>query len=285
MKTRIFFGAAMIAAVAVVLYLDWRLAQAAPLRPWVAGLPVAGVILGLVVLLFRELARLAQGAGLEVLPVSGLLGAAVLGLGPYWARLLWPAGAGDAPLALAGFVVLAIFAEQMVRFRTTDGLRRVAATSLAVLYLGVGSAAMLSIRMTWGVAVLGVFLAAVKATDLVAYFVGSAIGRHKLIPWLSPAKSWEGLVGGLVGGAGGGALAAWGLGVQALPLGLAAAVGAVFGAAGQLADLCESLLKRSVQVKDSGAAVPQFGGVMDILDSPLLAAPVAWAVLSAIRWL
>ncbi|MCJ7543147.1 MAG: phosphatidate cytidylyltransferase [Phycisphaerae bacterium] len=282
MKTRIFFGAVMIAALAAVLTLDWRLEQAWPLRPWAAGGPVASILLFLVVLAFWELGRLARGAGLEVLPVSGLAGAAAVGLWPYWGRLLWPGGAGDALVALAGMVAGTIFAEQMIRFRTAEGLRRVAATSLGVLYLGVGTAAILSIRMTWGVAVLVMFLVAVKATDMVAYFVGSAAGRHKLIPWLSPGKSWEGTVGGLIGGAGAAALAAGLLGVRAIPLWQAAVLGAVFGAAGQFADLCESLLKRSAQAKDSGAAVPQFGGVLDMLDSPLLAAPVAWAIFSAI---
>lgn len=282
MKTRIFFGAVMIAALAMVLYLDWRLEQAQPRRPWTAGLPLAGIVLCLVPLAFWELGRLARSAGLEVLPVSGLLGAAALGLWPYWGRLLWPGGAGDALVALAGLVAGAIFAEQMIRFRTAEGLRRVAATSLAVLYLGVGAGAILSIRMTWSVEVLVLFLVAVKATDMVAYFVGSSLGRHRLVPWLSPGKSWEGLAGGLVGGAAAVALAAGLLGVRAIPLWQAAGLGAVLGAAGQFADLCESLLKRSVQVKDSGSAVPQYGGVLDILDSLLLSAPVAWAILSAI---
>jgi phosphatidate cytidylyltransferase len=136
--------------------------------------------------------------------------------------------------------------------------------------------------MTWGVPLLAVFLTAVKCTDMVAYFVGSAVGRHKLIPWLSPGKSWEGLAGGLIGGAGAAMLAAWGLGAKALAIWQAAGLGVALGAAGQFGDLCESLLKRSVQAKDSGSAVPQYGGVLDILDSPLLAAPVAWAILSAI---
>jgi phosphatidate cytidylyltransferase len=282
MRTRIVFGLVMIAAVAALLYVDWRIQREMPSYPWAAGPVVAGVILVLAVLAFGELSRLARGAGLEVLPVSGLLGVAAVAMWPYWGRLLWPGGARDAVVALAGLAMLPIFLEQMIRFRTVEGLRRVAGTVLAVAYLGVGAAAMLSIRMTWGVPILVVFLAAVKFTDMVAYFVGSAVGRHKLIPWLSPAKSWEGLVGGVVGGAGAAMLAAWALRVSGLAVWQAAGLGVVLALAGQFADLCESLLKRSVQAKDSGSAVPQYGGVLDILDSPLLAAPVAWAILSAI---
>ena len=281
MKTRILFGLLMIAALGGVLWLDWHLGRAAPVRPWAVGLALAGVLLCLVPAALRELANLARGAGLEILPVSALLGVAGVGLWPYWERLLWPGGAGDMLVAVAGVAVMVIFAEQMIRFRTVEGLRRVAVTAMAVMYLGVGMAAMLSVRMTWGVEVLVMFLSAVKGTDVAAYFVGSAIGRHKLIPWLSPGKSWEGLAAGLVGGAAAGALVGWGLGVG-VAVWQAGVFGAVVGAAGQFADLCESLLKRSVQVKDSGAAVPQYGGVLDILDSLLLSAPVAWVILSAI---
>ena len=80
--------------------------------------------------------------------------------------------------------------------------------------------------------------------------------------------------------------ATWLLGIDALgparsagAMWRAAIFGAVVGASGQLGDLCESLLKRSAGVKDSSALVPEFGGVLDIMDSPLLAAPVAYVML------
>ncbi len=284
MKIRILLGAVMIAAVAVVLFLDWGMERTGVLGAWAAGLPMAMMVLFLIPPAFWEISRLARGAGLGVLRVSGLLGSFGLGLWPYWGRLLWKQGAGDSPVALTGLLMLPIFAEQMIRFRTADALRRIAATALAMLYLGVGAAAMLSIRMTWGVPILVLFLVAVKFTDMGAYFVGSAIGRHKLVPWLSPGKSWEGLFGGLAVGAVASAAMAWVLGMGSV-FGLAAAFGVIVGAAGQFADLCESLLKRSVQVKDSGAAVPQFGGVLDILDSLLLSAPLAWVILHTVPYL
>ena len=95
-------------------------------------------------------------------------------------------------VALAGGLGLPIFAEQMIRFRTADGLRRVAATGLAVLYLGIGAAAMLSIRMTWGMRVLVVFLAAVKCTDMAAYFVGSADRAAQADPLVVPGQELGG---------------------------------------------------------------------------------------------
>ena len=109
-------------------------------------------------------------------------------------------------LVVLGLSALAIFVEQMVRHRTEGAFCRVACTMLAVLYLGVGLALVLLIRMEHGVATLVLFVAAVKFTDIGAYFTGSAIGRHKLIPWLSPGKKPGGPVrrAGRGGGSGDG---------------------------------------------------------------------------------
>jgi phosphatidate cytidylyltransferase len=136
-----------------------------------------------------------------------------------------------------------------------------------------------------GVAVLVFSIFLVKITDVGAYFSGRLLGRHKMIPWLSPKKTWEGLVGGIVlallcAVAGGGWLRAAGAlpgagGLVAAPWDLLILGGlmAAFSVAG---DLCGSLLKRDADAKDSGRLLPGMGGMLDVLDSPLLAAPVAW---------
>jgi phosphatidate cytidylyltransferase len=112
------------------------------------------------------------------------------------------------------------------------------------------------------------------ACDTGAYFVGSAFGRRKLVPHISPGKTWEGLAGGMLGGVVA-ALALSGLldiGVwQAVALGLLVCMAAVAG------DLCESLLKRAAGVKDSGNIIPGHGGMLDRLDSVLF-------VLLAVYW-
>ena len=146
------------------------------------------------------------------------------------------------------------------------------------MYLSIGAAMILMINQGYGVPIFVLFLVAVKGTDIGAYFTGSFIGKHKLIPWLSPGKTWEGLIGGLAFAAGASILVVHLMGIW-LAFWQAAVFGVVVGLAGQFGDLCESLLKRSANLKDSGAAVPEFGGVLDILDSPLLAAPVAYALL------
>lgn len=123
----------------------------------------------------------------------------------------------------------------------------------------------------------------VKAGDIGAYFTGMLVGRRKMIEWLSPKKTIEGGLGGL------GFAALVGAGVAMLSrggpaeaeLGLAAGIvgGIVLATVGAGGDLLESLLKRAAGAKDSGAVLPGMGGVLDVLDSPLVAGPVAWIVL------
>jgi len=302
MLTRIVLGGVMIAIVAGLLWLDWRLEQGldsgsrriigARRGSGLYALPTVVVLLAILAAGFVELSRLAGAAGIRLLNVSGLLGALALAGYPYWSRfVLSGSGLGrlyplNPVMLIVALVLLALFAEQMFRYRTDAAIRQVGATLLAAAYLGVGGALILVIRMN-GILLLILFLVAVKFTDIGAYFTGSAIGRHKMIPWLSPGKSWEGLAGGLIVAAGVSAAAAGLLGELGLDVrlsvGAAAVFGAVVGLAGQFGDLCESLLKRSADSKDSGALVPQFGGVLDIIDSPLLAAPVAIVMLAVLQ--
>jgi len=247
-------------------------------------LPTAAVLLVLVVLGYKELARLAAAAGVGLLGVSGLVSSAAMATVGCWAPTivrwreyrLWDFDCRYGmflPVLVLAIGLLAAFVEQMVRHKAEMAFQRIGATLLATMYLGLGGFFVLAIRGE-GVPWLVVFLAAVKFTDIGAYFTGSAIGRHKIIPWLSPGKSWEGLAGGLVVGAGAAMLAMKLLLGQAITPSTVVWAVAV-GLAGQFGDLCESLLKRSAHLKDSGALVPEFGGVLDIIDSPLLAAPVA----------
>jgi phosphatidate cytidylyltransferase len=113
--------------------------------------------------------------------------------------------------------------------------------------------------------------------DTAAYYVGSAIGRHKMAPRVSPNKSWEGAAAGFAIGIV--ATLVWSLarhGAVDLPL---LAVAALTGIAAQVGDLFESLLKRAVNVKDSGALLPGHGGMFDRMDALLFAAPVLLAGL------
>lgn len=292
MLKRIFFGLIMIAGIGGVLTLDWWTEAAATpnivaaegtaVAAWsILGLPLAVLLVGVMAMAFVEMGHLAARLEVLLLPVSGLLGTVILTTMPFWWQFVEPAGPGGTNLlVLLGMIILLIFAEQMIHRRTEDALRRVGCTLLAVLYLGIGGAIVLSMRLNYGVPVLVLFIAAVKCTDIGAYFAGTACGRHKMIPRVSPGKSWEGLAGGLGFGAAASVLIVWAMGIEFMAFWEAAIFGVVVGAAGQFADLCESLLKRSANAKDSGAAIPSFGGVLDIIDSPLLGAPVAYILLA-----
>ena len=121
------------------------------------------------------------------------------------------------------------------------------------------------------------YLVVNKWTDACAYFTGKAFGKHKLIPKVSPGKTVEGMVGGLVFGCLGG-LIPWYLTPLRtdIPLYVFIPLSLVSQVAGQFGDLVESLMKRSVQAKDSSTLLPGLGGVLDVIDSVLLTAPVTY---------
>lgn len=135
-------------------------------------------------------------------------------------------------------------------------------------------------------------LATVKFSDVGAYFVGSRLGRHKLIPRISPGKTIEGLIGGLLSGLAAALIwfYAWGgsfseAGELQLTLRDTIILGLVLPITGVLGDLVESMLKRASGTKDSGSLIPGMGGVLDILDSLLFAAPVLYFYLKIFKGL
>ena len=150
------------------------------------------------------------------------------------------------------------------------------------VYTGMLICGLLVIRASlpepWGGVLVLLLFASVWGNDAFAYLVGSAIGKHKLAPRVSPKKSWEGFIAGLVVSA-----AFWGLmtlvpGVN-LSLPLAIVFGVVCGVMCMLGDLAESRIKRNVGVKDSGTIMPGHGGLLDRSDSMFLASITAACLL------
>jgi len=202
---------------------------------------------------------------------------------PALARGNWPL------LAIGAAIVLALSVE-VFRYRTPDHQsERLAISAFAFLYVGALLSFAVQLRFcgpegNWGIAALVALLVVVKSSDTGAYVVGRLCGRRKLAPQLSPGKTIEGAIGGLTFAV----FAAWLALVVLFPrisgptaphVGLWTwlGFGTTVGAAGMIGDLAESLLKRDLGRKDSSDWMPGFGGVLDLLDSVLVAAPVAFA--------
>jgi phosphatidate cytidylyltransferase len=129
-------------------------------------------------------------------------------------------------------------------------------------------------------------IAVTKFTDMGAYITGSLIGKHKMIPHISPAKTWEGFGGALFFAQ----LAGWGL-YAIFPTQLALfpslahviVLGGIVALLSVVGDLAESLWKRALAVKDSGQILPGIGGAMDLIDSICFTAPAVYLYFTLIR--
>jgi len=171
-------------------------------------------------------------------------------------------------------VLLALVLAQYWRYGTDGVLANCGVSCLAILYLGLLAAFVVGIRVDVGLWEVLMLMFVVKFSDIGAFTFGKLFGRHKFSPRVSPGKTWEGLAGAMI-------LA------MATSLAFAAASGImtwswalVFGGCsaviGQLGDLTESMMKRDAQQKDSASRVPGFGGILDVIDSPLVAAPFGY---------
>lgn len=164
---------------------------------------------------------------------------------------------------------------------SADELREVAATVLGAMYVGFLGSFLLEIRLfpdlpgldDAGLALALLLVAAVKVADSCAYFVGRTIGRTPLC-WVSPKKTWEGSAASVLGSVA--TCLLLGTLVFGLDWRVMVGLGVLADLAGQGGDLVESWLKRAVGVKDSASTFGEMGGVLDMIDALLLAAPPAW---------
>jgi phosphatidate cytidylyltransferase len=189
------------------------------------------------------------------------------------------------PFVALTICTLLLFVNEMRLFqRPGRAIANMAASAFALIYLGLLVSFLVQLRLVWGIGALVSLIIVVKMGDTGAYLVGRLMGRHKMTPIISPGKTWEGAVGAIffaclgawlswhfllpsmnVTGSAPGSAWSW------IPYGILVAIAGIFG------DLAESLLKRDAGCKDSSAWMPGFGGVLDVLDSLLFAAPVGWA--------
>ena len=159
-------------------------------------------------------------------------------------------------------------------------LKEIAINFVAVVYLPVTmcTAVLLRSSIEDGMWFLYLLLIIQWFTDSGAYLLGSAFGRHKLMPKVSPKKSVEGAVGGIIVAVIGAVLLNAFTGL--LPVGLMIAAAIIVSIGGQIGDLCESAVKRWAGVKDSGKLIPGHGGILDRFDSMLFASPLLYFIVS-----
>lgn len=288
LKHRLTFGPVLIVLVGLLAWLDAYIdGLAAPefyAQPTLPPGVVVFAVLGLLGAMgAREVARILRakgiGVGTGVAIVVQLMGLLAVVAIPEDSPGTMGLGAGFSAAVLA-YIIGVLYA---VRDRDVSGAIAIGSGVLMIhVYLGLMLGFLMLIRREHSVWVLIWVLASVKSCDIGAFFTGTAIGRHKMIPWLSPGKTWEGLVGGLVTSGLVGVGGAWLLHRAQIPapsLVAAAVMGVLMGGVGQCGDLAASLLKRDAGVKDSGTSLPGFGGALDVIDSPILVAPlVYWAL-------
>lgn len=289
LRWRLILGALFIAALVGLCWLDFHAT-----RPGVFLLPLAAVLslagAGELLAMFRKrghtpLPWVVYGGAL----ITVLLAGASVYMPADWSNSVTVGRLGWLAVGLATSFAIAVVAELRrypAQGRATSDL---GVSCLAILYIGGLMGFMVQLRLLsggpwgkdgrWGMLAIASLIATVKMSDTGQYWMGRMFGRHKLAPAVSPGKTWEGAVGGVLFAVG----TAWLVfafsrrSVSAIndvvPITSFAIAVAIAGIVG---DLAESMLKRDAGVKDSSAWMPGFGGVLDLLDSLLGAAPVAY---------
>ena len=170
-------------------------------------------------------------------------------------------------------ILFSLFVAQSTRRENTRALAIVGVTFIAVFYISWLFSFLIKLRvLPQGCHLVAYLLLVAKGSDVGGYLIGSRFGRHHLIPRISPNKSVEGFWGGLLVSC----IAAYfcQLILPMVPLWHLLLTGVVLGGISQFGDLAESIIKRDCQVKDSGSLIPGIGGIMDLIDSLLLSAPL-----------
>jgi phosphatidate cytidylyltransferase len=288
LRWRFILGAIFIAALVGLCWLDYHAARPGVfLLPLAAALSLAGA--GELLAMFRK--RGLDPAAWVV--YCGTLVTVLMAGAPVYLPNSW----SSAPIGRLGWLAIGLAAGFAIA--VVAALRRfespgrstieLAVSCLAILYVGGLMGFIVQLRILqvgpwgddgkWGMLALVSLIATVKMSDTGQYAVGRLVGRHKLAPAVSPGKTWEGALGGVVFAIG----TAWLVLTRNSTSGITAAdalaitlFAVAVAIAGMVGDLAESMLKRDAGVKDSSTWMPGFGGVLDLLDSLLGAAPVAY---------
>jgi phosphatidate cytidylyltransferase len=237
---------------------------------WLFGLALVGGLIAL-----HELYAMAKQ--LRPLVLGGYVGFVLSLLGLQLGGLEWMLGG----LLLTLFLVFVLYGLSDIR---TSATATFGVTLLGVVWIGAGLGLLLLVRDIpehgfWAVIAI---LFTVFAADTVAFFVGRGIGRYKMAPAISPAKTWEGLVAGLLAAMAASFLILYKDRDEFLTIPETLLFGAAVALAGVFGDLFESAVKRDLGVKDSGRLLGGHGGMLDRIDALLWAGPAAYFVIVAV---
>jgi phosphatidate cytidylyltransferase len=277
LKYRLFFGSLMaLLFLSVVIFGGWL--DGSVTLSKLDDKDVQGTLLCILLAMMiipaqLELSRLASANNLKLFPAIASIGSIMFSTVWYWPQIF-----DISPLAYWPFICVfylsALLFYQYLRHGTSGVFANCGANCFATLYLGVLGGFCLALRIDFGLWPFLMFVFVVKSSDIGAYATGRLFGKHKFSPKISPGKTWQGLAGAMLMAM---IVAICFALLSGIMYWIAAAIfGICFAFIGQMGDLAESMIKRDAQQKDSGDNVPGFGGVLDIVDSPLAAAPFAY---------
>ena len=253
----------------------------------VALLALAGLV---------EFYGIAEKRGMVSFKVSGVIGGLLLMVGTFLnvtghlGDNKSPARVNDFETSFLILFVLGLCVRQFVSRRNVAGITAIATTLFGLMYVPWLLNFIQKISFfpfppgapaDAGKYFLLYFILVTKFSDMGAYAVGSLIGRHKLIPRISPAKTWEGFGGAILVSTAASLAFVYCFGAKLVGMNYlhAAILGVVLSVAAVIGDLIESLFKREAGVKDSGKLFPGIGGILDLLDSLLFNAPLMYLYL------
>jgi phosphatidate cytidylyltransferase len=209
----------------------------------------------------------------------GVAAAAAMPLLPIYA----PARVGEAGFWILGGAFFIGWAYHLIRGPLADAPVRAAQLLMGLMYGAFGLTALSALRAgPAGLMWIYVALIVTWANDTLAYFAGRFLGKHKLYPQVSPNKTWEGFAGGMVGSIGGLFIARL-TGAPNLMAIDCVLLGVAGGICGPIGDLCESMLKRAYDVKDSGKTIPGHGGMLDRIDALIFNGPMVLLYVTYLR--
>ena len=279
LKQRLVYGTLMIVVFTAVVAVDHWLGPLVEAEGTILCLLIAG----LVILAQLELASLVERTGARVFKPIAIAGSLLLAAGWYLQQIF--ARGFEFYLFYVLFVLasflLTVFLYQAIRYGTSRVIANCGANFFSIFYIGLLMGFVLGIRIEFGALALLMFVFAVKSADIGAYVFGQLFGRRKFSPIISPGKTWEGMGGAVVLAAVVSSIFASVCGI--MPVRLAVIFGVVFAFIGQFGDLAESMIKRDAEQKDAADKVPGFGGILDVIDSPLAAAPFAYLFFLVVK--